>query len=364
MDEDYSFLSIEFIKNKIYKKQNLKLNKVIRFLLKNFIFFFLLTFVCNNTLLYISKKWKIKLFKNKKNKNKTILDKNNNIDYLKRLIKIGICTTGKKENRYIREFIQYYKNYGIDKIFLYDNNDINDETFDDIIKDYIDRGYVKILNWRGRKKTGYSLRSNCYTENKKKFNWLIFYDIDEYIYLKNYTNIKTFLNEKKFKKCLKINLNWVIHTDNNLIYYDNRTLHERFPELEPNAIKKKTNLHRYRYKFILRGKIQNFNKDYYYLISTKVKGCNGDGKESELLNTKFMKNCDFKYYYIDHYYFKSLEEFIEKINKGDNYFGDKLWFKMVRLNRFFRINKITKEKINFIEKHTGINLSKYKKKFI
>ena len=148
----------------------MKLNKVIRFLLKNFIFFFLLTFVCNNTLIYISKKWKIKLFKNKKNKNKTILDKNNNIDYLKRLIKIGICTTGKKENRYIREFIQYYKNYGIDKIFLYDNNDINDETFDDIIKDYIDRGYVKILNWRGRKKTGYSLRSNCYTENKKKFN--------------------------------------------------------------------------------------------------------------------------------------------------------------------------------------------------
>ena len=77
-----------------------------------------------------------------------------------------------------------------------------------------------------------------------------------------------------------------------------------------------------------------------------------------------MKNCDFKYYYIDHYYFKSLEEFIEKINKGDNYFGDKLWFKMVRLNRFFRINKITKEKINFIEKYTGIKLSKYKKKFI
>ena len=35
-------------------------------------------------------------------------------------IKVCICTIGKQENRYIKEYIEYYKNYGIDKIFLYD----------------------------------------------------------------------------------------------------------------------------------------------------------------------------------------------------------------------------------------------------
>ena len=132
----------------------------------------------------------------------------------KNKIKICICTPGKKENRYILEFIIYYKKLGVDKIFLYDNNDINDEKFDDLIKDYIEQKYVQIFNWRGRKNTGYSLRTDCYINNYKIFDWIIFYDIDEYIHLANYTNIKDFLNEKKFDKCLKINLNWNIHTDN------------------------------------------------------------------------------------------------------------------------------------------------------
>ena len=31
-------------------------------------------------------------------------------------LKICVCTLGKEENRYITEFVEYYKNYGIDKI--------------------------------------------------------------------------------------------------------------------------------------------------------------------------------------------------------------------------------------------------------
>ncbi len=37
------------------------------------------------------------------------------------------------ENHYIREWIEYYLNLGVDKIFLYDNNDINGEKFEDEI---------------------------------------------------------------------------------------------------------------------------------------------------------------------------------------------------------------------------------------
>ena len=69
--------------------------------------------------------------------------KNNNI-------KVCICTSGKKENRYIREFVEYYIKFGVDKIFLYDNNDENGENFEDVIKDYIESSLVKILNWRGK----------------------------------------------------------------------------------------------------------------------------------------------------------------------------------------------------------------------
>ena len=143
-----------------------------------------------------------------------------------------------------------------------------------------------------------------------------------------------------------------------MIYYDNRTLHERFPELQPNIIKEKKHYKgNYRYKFILRGNISNPNINYYNLISTDVSGCNGNGEKSILISDKVMKNPDFKLYYIDHYYFKSVEEFVEKINKGDNYFGQKMSFKKVRIKRFFKYNKVTLEKIKYIENNTGINLS-------
>ena len=67
----------------------------------------------------------------------------------KKSIKICICTVGKNENRYIKEYIDYYKNYGIDKIFLYDNNNINGEKFQDIIDRYVEKDFVEIKNWRG-----------------------------------------------------------------------------------------------------------------------------------------------------------------------------------------------------------------------
>ena len=334
--------NIQLIKDK--KIYYLNINKKI---ILKFIFLF--------SLILLIKKY---LFYNKLFKKKNIINKT-------KTIKICICTTGKKENRYIREFLTFYEKYGIDKIFLYDNNDINGEFFEDIIKDFIDKGFVKIFNWRGKKRTGYTIRNDCYLRNKKKYDWLIFYDIDEYIHLKNYTNIKTFLNEQKFKKCLKINLNWVMHTDNNLIYYDNRSLHERFPVLEKDVKNnKKDNEDKYRYKYILRGRGSDseLKMNFYNLISKKEKGCNGNGKKSKLISEIYMKNPDFEFYYIDHYYFKSVQEFIEKINKGDNYYGQNMGLKMVRINRFFKYNKITIEKVKYIEKYSGINLTKFKYK--
>ena len=66
-------------------------------------------------------------------------------------IKICICTIAKNENRYIKEYVEYYKKYGVDKIYLYDNNNPNSERFEEVIKEYIDQNYVEVNNWRGIK---------------------------------------------------------------------------------------------------------------------------------------------------------------------------------------------------------------------
>ena len=71
--------------------------------------------------------------------------------YYKKNNLVCMCTPAKEENKYIKEFIEHYKNYGVDKIFLYDNNDIDGEKFDDIINEYIKTKFVVVVNFRGKK---------------------------------------------------------------------------------------------------------------------------------------------------------------------------------------------------------------------
>ena len=277
-------------------------------------------------------------------------DFNNSAD-----IKVCLCTLGKKENLYIKEFIQYYEKIGIDRIFLYDNNDINGERFEDIIEEYINKSFVKLFNWRGKSKILIPYLNDCYKRNYKHFDWLLFYEIDEYIHIKNYINIKQFLNNPHFKKCQTINLNWVLHTDNNQIYYDNRSLHERFPEVQ--NISEDGDKTRFNYvKSIMKGNIPNIYIYNTHFLSQKLKSCNGFGKKHQLVGQNLKKN-DFEYYYIDHYYSKSLEEYVSKINRGCPHFDQSIEYKKSRLIIFFSINKVTIEKINYIEKNVGINLT-------
>ena len=48
-------------------------------------------------------------------------------------MKIALCTVGKKENLYAKEFIEYYINLGVNHIFIYDDNEKNDEKIGVII---------------------------------------------------------------------------------------------------------------------------------------------------------------------------------------------------------------------------------------
>ena len=288
-----------------------------------------------------------KLIKNKTNNNNEINKKNK--------IKVCICTLGKKENKYIREFVSHYKKYGVDKIFLYDNNNIIDERFDYMISDYINMNFVEIFNYRGKKKPQFTIFNNCYNKNNKIYDWLIFYDLDEYINLKDYTNIKNFLSEKKFNKCKLIYLNCLRHTDNDLIYYDNRSLTERFPIINWES-------KMYTVKAIIRGNIKEIEFKTSHWLDRRIKGCNSFGEVVKPTRRFKMIN-DIKIFnnnYIDHYCFKSTEEYINKINKGDAIFGKNHKTMMHKIKLYFNYNKITFEKIKFIENKTGFNLKEYK----
>ena len=105
-------------------------------------------------------------------------------------------------------------------------------------------------------------------------------------------------------------------------------------------------------KSILRGHIPNITIYNFHCISDKLQTCDGFGVKRKALQT------DYNYYYFKHYYCKSTEEFIEKLKKGDVYKTPDY----MKIHFYFSYNKITLEKLNYIEKETGMNLSEYKNK--
>ena len=274
--------------------------------------------------------------------------------------KVCICTPVKNENRYIKEYVEHYKKYGTDKIFLYDNNDVDGERLETAIGEYIEKGLVEVFDYRGKVGQFYHILNDCYKRNYQIYDWLIYFEVDEFIHLSNYSNIKLYLQRDAFKNCEIIHLNWIYHTDNNLIYYDNRPLHIRFPEVEPNArnnVKNSKNC----VKSILRGHIPNIVINCAHKLTKKLKGCNGFG-DPEVIHGIHTLNSDFRFNYIDHYYSKSLKEFVEKLNKGDCLKGQSDLYKIMKIKCYFRKNKLTLEKINFIENHTKLDLTQFKVK--
>ena len=164
--------------------------------------------------------------------------------------KVCLCTLGKKENKYAREFVEHYHKYGIDKIIIYDNNDLEGEKFEAVLSDYITDKYVEIKNFRGKTTIQLKILNDCYKNNNKIFDWFAMFDMDEFIFLKNFKNIKSFLNDKRFKRCNLIHLNRVFHTDNDQIYYKNRSLFQRFPKYKTKITSVKP---------IVRGHLNNIN---------------------------------------------------------------------------------------------------------
>ena len=261
------------------------------------------------------------------------------------LLNICLCTFVRNQNLYIKEFIEFYQRIGVNKIFLYDNNDENGEKFNDLLKEYIDNNTVSIINWRGKNNANEKMMNDCYKKNYNKYDWLIFFSIDEYIHIKDYNDIKSFLSEQKFDNCECIYLNWLFHTDNNMINYDNNTL---------QSINNDSYIKHF-VKPIMKGHGLLFDITNLYKLSDNLKGCDGNGNKV-IFNGNEIKENDFVNNYIDYYWCKSTEEFIKKLNDINN---EKL--KNETIYQYFSLNEIREEKINYIEYKTNINLSEFRK---
>ena len=267
-------------------------------------------------------------------------------------IKVCLCSIGKDENLYVKEFVSHYKKKGYNHIFIYDNNDINGEKFEDVLQDEVNEGFVSIINYRGCKICQLKSYYDCYKKNNNKYNWLSFFDMDELIEFNDTSlTIQDFLENDRYNKCENVKVNWVNYTNESKpLYYENRPFQERFLNFIPNKHIKSTVRGNLSHNFW--GNVQNPHTSLDHFNTCTSSGIRMSSK------SPFLDPPDIKYARLKHYNEKSFEEVCIKIKRGKpTYLPDKKKF----VKELYRQNKDSTEKIKIMKKIFGENIKeKYK----
>ena len=266
----------------------------------------------------------------------------------KNRIKVCLCAIGKDENLYVNEFVSHYKKKGYNHIFIYDNNDINGEKFEDVLQNEIDEGFVSIINYRGCKICQLKSYYDCYKNNSNKYDWLSFFDLDELLEF-NDTNLKVqdFLENDRFNKCENVKVNWVFYyNESDALYYENRPFQERFKNFTPNMHIKSTVRGNLSHNFW--SNVQNPHTSLDHFNTCTSSGLRMSSK------SPFLQPPDIKYAQLKHYYQKSFEEYCIKTKRGKPIFlPDKKKF----LKKLYMENKDNKEKVEIMKKIFGQNFT-------
>jgi hypothetical protein len=252
-------------------------------------------------------------------------------------MKTLLCAIVKNENRYLDEWLKYYKNLGFDKVILYDNND--SEKIQHSFKNF-----VEIIDYRGRhvsieKRMGAfdhgvqeEAYNDCYHNHAEGYDWIAYFDIDEFLVIDEGKTINQFLSQKKFAQVDAIQLNWRIFGDNGLVHYEDKPVRERFTMpamLQTNHV-----------KTIIRTNNPNFKSlccHYAEIINGKYVYPNGNKTEKG-----FKQPIDYEGAHLDHYFTKTIEEWIDrKIGKTSATGKDYMNTAGKRLKEFFTYNDRT-----------------------
>lgn len=255
---------------------------------------------------------------------------------------VALCAIAKCENLYINEWAEYHLNLGFDHIYVYDNNEIDGEKISDVLSD--DR--ITVLNYRGKHQSSCETQvkayNECYNGYGRKYDWIMFIDIDEFLTLEKFGNIKDFLSQKCFADAKAVRFHWKCYSDSGKLKYEEGSVISRFTELCENG-----EVNKY-YKQIYRTKLPKFRMMNVHYCDFIGGIYYPDGSSARYIMQTTDQNVNYVCGYIRHYVTKSLEEFVDIKWKRRGNGSSK-----TRLNKefYFKYNKKTEEKSRYFDEY-------------
>jgi hypothetical protein len=204
-------------------------------------------------------------------------------------MKVALTCIAKAEDNYIDEWIDYHLKLGFDDIYVYQNN-----WYFNVKKSNV---YSIEINGYAKQEEAYNHFLKTY---KDDYDWVAFFDIDEFLVLKQHKDIKQFLLDYNGYK--SVGINWVFFGDNGLEFCGDYSVLNRF-------IKRQIGVDKH-VKSIVK-----MNSDIIYAAHAPI---NVDSVDTNYntFNGPFNPNGDDKIAQLNHYFCKTKEEWVLKKNRG------------------------------------------------
>lgn len=238
---------------------------------------------------------------------------------------IAVQCIARREERYFKEWIEHHLGLGVEHIFIYDNNDEEGlEKFLIGVLSEEDFSKVEVIPWRKPMELQqFAALEDCVEKHKYDVKWLLSIDLDEFLVLEK--PMKEFLAE--FADASQVYFSWESIGADGQLYYEDKPLSERFKR-------------RFNCKDKGQGKVM-FRPErlkYWGIHSVELT----KGKTVNVLHEEIKAPDSFNNIYqkawIKHYFTKSLQEWVEKIERGC---ADNLYCR--KYDTFFEINPDLKE---------------------
>lgn len=286
-------------------------------------------------------------------------------------IVLGIA---KNEKHYVKDWVAYHLHIGFDRIYLFDNNTDPDETYDEILSEYIKDGRVQLVNFRDKKSIQNSLYNSFYYN--VPFKWLAVIDIDEFIWFdETYkcNNIKDFLQDKcEDPDRFGIMLQWHCYAASGDDKPSDRPIWEANNKLLPFNVRKNCRpeyIHNWCKSIYKRGYRLTLNEHFAWEEDSRLDSPNIYIKENDYNDKPIVKNnllyiqedeFNSQGVYVKHFLLRNIDDFyFHKYLRGHaggdfeaGSDGWKFWYWNQNLNYFTDIScHLTEKEQIYLEKH-------------
>ena len=179
---------------------------------------------------------------------------------------ISICAVFKDENLSLKEWIEYHINIGIEHFYLYNN--FSTDNYYEILRPYIEKGFVDLIDWPKKPPCQFTAYENCYSNFKNNSEWIAFIDLDEYICPFYENSLKVWLN--KYENYPSVLIYWKMFGTSGLLEHDNQKLiteqyticWEKYYDIGKCFFNTKFEVYKFNQHHVLSANLKIFNRSF------------------------------------------------------------------------------------------------------